>query len=84
VAIAHGIAAHLSVIGWSLSCEKFDECHVLDDTERARMRDVTRPAFKEWITGDFDIPVADVDAFWAETDRIGSSLEGDWADSYLK
>ncbi len=84
VAIAHGIAAHLSVLGWSLSCENFDECHVLDDTERERMRDITRPAFKEWITGDFDIPAAEVDAFWAEVDRIGATRKNDWADSYLK
>ena len=71
IAVGHGIAAHLSVLGWADSCEKFKECHILDDAERVRMRDITRPAFKAWITGDFGIPAADVDAFWAESERIG-------------
>ncbi len=84
VAIAHGIAAHLSVLGWAQSCENFDECHVLDEAERTRMRDVTQPAFKEWITGDFGIPAADVDAFWAEVDRVGSEQSARWSDTYLK
>jgi len=84
IAIAHGVAAHLAVLGWDESCRRFKECHVLDSGERRRMRDVTRPAFKAWITGDFGIPAADVEAFWAEVDRVGAEQAGAAADPYLR
>ncbi len=84
IPIGHGIAAHLSVLGWAESCEHFKECHVLDDAERNRMRDVTRPAFKAWITDDFGIPAADVDAFWNEVDRVDATLQTDWSATYLR
>ncbi|MBL6430585.1 MAG: TRAP transporter substrate-binding protein DctP [Alphaproteobacteria bacterium] len=34
VAMAHGIATQITVVGWVNSCEKFKECHVLSDAER--------------------------------------------------
>jgi TRAP-type C4-dicarboxylate transport system substrate-binding protein len=74
-----------NTLSWmTQSCEKFDECHVLEEAERVRMRGITRPAFKEWITGDFGIPAAEVEALWAEADRVNSSQKDGWAGSYLK
>lgn len=84
IAIGHGIAAHLSVLGWSQSCEHFKQCHVLAESERSRMRDITRPAFKAWIIDDFGIPAADVEGFWSEVDRVDAALGADWPATYLQ
>ena len=84
IAIAHGIAAHQAVLGWAVSCREFEACHVLDGAERARMRDVTRPAFKSWITEDFGIPAAEVEALWSEVERVGAELRSQSADTYLR
>jgi TRAP-type C4-dicarboxylate transport system substrate-binding protein len=84
IAIAHGTAAHLAVLGWSTSCKKFKACHVLDEAERARMRDVTRPAFKTWITEDFGLDAGEVEALWAEVDRVRAATDADAIATYLR
>lgn len=72
VIMAHGIAALSAVIGWSESCKNFKECIILADEEKAKMADVARPAWKEWITTDFGVEAALVDGLWAEIDRIAT------------
>jgi hypothetical protein len=57
---------------------------VLADTERARMREVTRPAFKAWISGDFGIPAAEVEALWAEVERARTEQQSRWTETYLR
>ncbi len=84
VSMAHGIAALMSVRGWNESCDNFEACHVLSAAEKARMRDATRPAFKAWITDDFGIEAAEVDAFWAAVDAVAADLETSSRDSYLR
>ncbi|HEX9648711.1 MAG TPA: TRAP transporter substrate-binding protein DctP [Alphaproteobacteria bacterium] len=84
IAIAHGTAAHLAVLGWTTSCSKFKACHVLADDEREAMRARTRPAFKTWITGDFGLPAGEVEAFWAEVERVRAQVEADSIATYLK
>ncbi len=84
VAMAHGIAAQMSVTGWEVACKRFKECHILADAEKAKMRDIARPAFKRWITEDFGIPAVEVEALWAEVDRIDAELKAHWTDLYLR
>ena len=84
VAMGHGIATQISVVGWVNSCKNFKECYILPDEEKAKMRALARPAYKKWITTDFGVDAADVDALWAEVDRIAASLDQSWMDNYLK
>ena len=66
------------------SCKNFEECYILPDAEKAKMRALARPAYKKWITTDFGVAAADVDALWAEVERISTELDKTWMDSYLK
>src|SRR5690606_11413548 len=61
IKLAHGIAALSAVRGWQESCENFEECIILADEEKQKMAEVARPAWKEWIVGDFGIEEALVD-----------------------
>ena len=83
VAIGHGIATQISIIGWVNSCKKFKECYILPEAEKAKMRAIARPAYKKWITTDFGVDGEDVDALWAEVDRISARLEKSWS-RYLR
>ena len=84
VTMGHGVATNISVIGWVNSCKKFKECYILPDSEKAKMRDITQPAFKKWITTDFGIDAALVDEFWSQVNAIHSQLESEWMERYLK
>lgn len=84
VAIGHGIATQISIIGWVNSCKKFKECYILPDAEKAKMREIARPAYRDWITTEFGADPQKVDALWAEVDRIAAELDAKWARSYLK
>jgi TRAP-type C4-dicarboxylate transport system substrate-binding protein len=84
VLIGHGVAAHLAALGWYESCRRFKACHVLEDAERTRMREVTRPAFKAWISGDFGVPAAEVEALWAEVERVRTEQQSRWTETYLR
>lgn len=70
IALAHGISALSAIAGWQASCENFDECYVLPDAERQKMSDIARPAWREWITGDFGLDGALVDELFATVDTI--------------
>jgi TRAP-type transport system periplasmic protein len=74
IAMAHGISALSSVIGWQESCQHFQECIILADEEKQKMADLARPAWKEWITTDFGVEAGLVDELWAEIDRIQEEL----------
>jgi TRAP-type C4-dicarboxylate transport system substrate-binding protein len=84
VTMGHGVATNISVIGWVNSCKKFKECYILPDSEKAKMRDITQPAFKKWVTTDFGIDAALVDEFWSQVNAIASQLESEWMERYLK
>ncbi len=84
VSIGHGIATQISIIGWVNSCKNFKACYILPDAEKAKMRAIARPAYKTWITTDFGLEAGDVDALWAEVDRIAAELDKGWMDSYLR
>ncbi|MFQ5830519.1 MAG: TRAP transporter substrate-binding protein DctP [Candidatus Methylomirabilia bacterium] len=84
VAMGHGIATQITVIGWVNSCKKFKACYILPDAEKAKMRAIARPAFKKWITTDFGVKAALVDGLWAEVDRIAANLDETWTDRYLR
>jgi tripartite ATP-independent transporter DctP family solute receptor len=74
IELAHGISALQAIDGWELSCENFDECYVLPAAERAKMAEVARPAWKEWITGDFGLDAKLVDGLLNEVSRIEKEL----------
>ena len=84
VTIGHGIAAQISIVGWVNSCKNFKACYILPDSEKDKMRALARPAYKKWITTDFGVAAKDVDALWAEVDRIAGELDRTWMASYLK
>src|SRR5919106_5070275 len=83
VEMAHGIAALAAVRGWQESCQNFEECIILAAEEKQKMADLARPAWKEWITGDFGIEAELVDGLWAEVDRITAELEQQDQELYL-
>jgi TRAP-type C4-dicarboxylate transport system substrate-binding protein len=84
VRMARGISTQMSVVGWAESCKRFKACHVLSESEKAKMRAVTRPAFKAWITGDFGIPAAEVEAMWAAVAQIEAELDRRARERYLR
>lgn len=73
VKIGHGIAALQAINGWTESCKLFDECYVLPASERTKMAEIARPAWREWVTGDFGVDPALVDELWAEVARISAT-----------
>lgn len=70
VNIGHGVAALQAVIGWQESCANFKACYSMPPAERNKLRDMARPAWRDWITGDFGVDGALVDALWAEVSRV--------------
>ncbi len=68
VAIGHGVATQASIVGWENSCKSFKGCYVLPKEEKAKMRDLTLPAYKDWVVKDYGIGETKVNAFWAEVD----------------
>ena len=83
VAIGHGIATLTSIVGWVNSCKNFKECYILPDDEKAKMKEVARPAFKEWITTDYGMDVALVDEFWAAVDKTQEEISARNSAFYL-
>ena len=73
VAMAHGIATQITVVGWVNSCEKFKECHVLSDAEKTRMRDIAQPIYRDWLVEEFGPKAKLFDEMRAEIDRIHQS-----------
>lgn len=73
VKIGHGIAALQAINGWTESCKLFKECYVLPAAERTKMAEIARPAWRDWVTGDFGVDPALVDALWAEVARISEA-----------
>ncbi len=74
IRMSHGFAALAAVRGWVASCEEFEECHILAADEKRNMAAIARPAWRDWITGDFGVDPALVDALWSEVDRIEQAL----------
>ncbi|SDU03496.1 TRAP transporter substrate-binding protein DctP [Stappia sp. ES.058] len=70
VAMAHGIATQITVVGWVNSCEKFDECYVLPDAEKKRMRDIAQPIYRDWLVEEFGPKAKLFDDMRAQIDRI--------------
>lgn len=70
IALAHGISALSAIAGWQASCENFEECYVLPEAERTKMAEIARPAWREWITGDFGLDAALVDELFTAVDAV--------------
>lgn len=75
IVMAHGNSGALATASWEKSCELFEECYIMPLEERQRMAEITRPAWKEWITADFGMGEALVDDLWNEVERIGNELK---------
>lgn len=73
VKIGHGIAALQAINGWTESCKLFDDCYVLPASERTKMAEIARPAWREWVTNDFGVDAALVEELWAEVARISAT-----------
>ncbi|WMS43940.1 TRAP transporter substrate-binding protein DctP [Acuticoccus sp. MNP-M23] len=74
IALAHGISALAAIKGWQISCEEFKECYVLPDAERAKMAEVARPAWREWIVNDFGLDEALVDEMLATVEQLKTDV----------
>lgn len=75
VQVSHGMAVLAAVRGWQASCQKFEQCYVLPQSERERMAAIARPAWKQWITRDFKVKATLVDALWAEVARVHKAVD---------
>lgn len=84
VAVGHGIATQISIIGWVNSCKRFKECYILPDSEKAKMREIARPAYRKWIVEEFGADPKLVDELWAKVDEVAAKLEAQWEKSYLQ
>ncbi|MBL28990.1 MAG: ABC transporter substrate-binding protein [Rhodospirillaceae bacterium] len=84
VTMSRGIAVQMSQLGWAKSCEEFEACHVMAPEEKAKMAEIARPAFRKWITEDFGIDPAAVDALWAEVETVEADLDAQWTANYLQ
>lgn len=74
IAIAHGISSLAAIEGWEASCKEFDECYVLPEAERAKMADIARPAWREWITTDFGLDAEAVDSVLDHVKELEAEL----------
>jgi len=83
VGMAHGIAAHISVIGWVNSCEKFKECYLLPAHEKERMREVAHPLYKGWLEEEFGAGASLYDEIRAQVDAVHEKLGADIGNHYL-
>jgi len=83
VAMAHGIAAQITVVGWVNSCKKFEQCHILSDAEKQRMREIAQPIYREWLVSEFGEKAALYDELRAEVDRIHADLNRSAIEIYL-
>lgn len=84
VEIGHGIAALQSIDGWEESCKHFKECYILPQSERDKMKAIARPAWRDWITGDFGVDPALVDGLWAEVDRLTTEVNASAVATYAQ
>ncbi|MHC5654017.1 TRAP transporter substrate-binding protein DctP [Stappia sp. ICDLI1TA098] len=84
VAMAHGIATQITVIGWTNSCKKFKECYVLPDAEKARMRAIAQPYYRDWLVETFGPRATLYDDLRAEVDRIHRELRSEVVENYLE
>jgi len=82
IRIGHGIAALQAINGWNESCRLFEACYVLPEAERTRMAEIARPAWREWVTGEFGVDPALVDELWAEVARISAAERATSIDLY--
>ncbi len=83
VAMAHGIAAQITVVGWVNSCNKFEQCHILSDEEKQRMRDISQPLYREWLVAEFGEKASLYDDLRAEVSRIHDELNRSAVELYL-
>lgn len=77
IQLSHGMSGALSSQAWVESCERFEACYLMPDSERERMAEVARPAWQDWIVNDFGMDEARVQSLLDEVDRIGQQLAAD-------
>lgn len=75
VTMSHGASGAFATASWEKSCEVFEECYLMPASERQRMAEISRPAWKKWIVNDFGLKKDLVDELWSEVDRVGTSLK---------
>uniref|UniRef100_UPI003BA9DCED TRAP transporter substrate-binding protein DctP n=1 Tax=Stappia sp. TaxID=1870903 RepID=UPI003BA9DCED len=83
VTMAHGIATQITVIGWTNSCAKFEDCYILPDEEKERMRAIAQPIYREWLVEEFGPRAKLYDDLRAEVSRIHGKLKASDAENYL-
>lgn len=74
IQLSHGAAGAFATASWLKSCEVFEGCYLMPKTERDRMADMARPAWKDWIVNDFGLDQELVDGLIAEADRVNREL----------
>ncbi|SHF62194.1 TRAP-type C4-dicarboxylate transport system, substrate-binding protein [Modicisalibacter ilicicola DSM 19980] len=74
ITLSHGASAALATASWQKSCELFEECYLMPAEERARMAEIARPAWKEWIVDDYGLDAQLIDDLLAEVQALGESL----------
>ena len=82
VAVSRGVSTQLTLRGWEESEERFVDTHDLTPEEQERFREVTRPAFEEWIVEDFGIDEDLLHDLWETVDRINEELSEEYRSKY--
>jgi len=74
IQMSHGMSGALATASWQQSCERFEECYLMPTEERERMAEIARPAWKEWIVGEFGMPAERVEGLLDEVARVGQEV----------
>lgn len=75
IQLSHGASGAFATASWLQSCEDFEDCYVMPASERQKMADMARPAWKDWITNDFGLETSLVEDLIAEADRVNEELK---------
>ena len=75
VQLAHGAAGMLASASWQQSCEIFEKCYRMPADERQKMKEMARPAWKDWIINDFGLEREVVEGLLQKVEEVGNNLK---------
>jgi len=74
IQLAHGASGMLATASWQESCEVFEKCYRMPASERQKMAEMARPAWKDWIVNDFGLEKQLIEDLFAKVEEIRKDL----------